>query len=163
MVATRFAVAIHILLLLACGRHGGVATSQYLAESVNTNPVVVRRITGQLARAGLVRVRRGPGGAALTRPPEQITLADIWTAMNKGRTGTVFSLHACPNQLCPVGREVNAVVGRAFETVEAAMHEALQRTTLAGLMASLEPTTSQPPSPPSAAGPGSPPDPRQAL
>ena len=82
MVATRFAVALHVLLLLGCGQRRGPATSQAIAESVNTNPVVVRRITGHLARAGLVRVRRGPGGAVLTRPPEQITLADVWKAMN---------------------------------------------------------------------------------
>src|SRR4051794_27958953 len=65
MVATRFAVAIHILLLLACARPQDKATSEFLARSVNTNPVVVRRITAQLARAGLIRVRRGPGGAEL--------------------------------------------------------------------------------------------------
>ena len=63
MVATRFAVAIHLLLLLASGQVHGPATSGRLAQSVNTNPVVVRRITGLLARAGLIRVRRGPGGA----------------------------------------------------------------------------------------------------
>ena len=139
MVATRFAVAIHILLLLACRQRGGPATSQYIADSVNTNPVVVRRITGQLARAGLVRVRRGPGGAELTRPPEQITLADIWTAMNTGRPGTLLPVHATPNLCCPVGREVHAVLGDAFATVERAMLESLGGTTLAGLMGRLQP------------------------
>ena len=137
MVATRFAVAIHILLLLACRQRGGPATSQLIAQSVNTNPVVVRRITGQLARAGLVRVRRGPGGAELTRAPEAITLADVWQAMNSGRAATVLPVHACPNQACPIGREVHSVLGRAFESVEAAMLDALRRTTLAGLMGGL--------------------------
>ena len=137
MVATRFAVAIHILLLLACQRREGPATSQYLAESVNTNPVVVRRITGQLARAGLVRVRRGPGGAELTRAAETITLADVWQAMNTGRAATVLPLHACPNMDCPVGKEMHSVLGQAFQTVERAMLDALRRTTLAGLMTTL--------------------------
>ena len=139
MVATRFAVAIHILLLLACQRRCGPATSQYLAESVNTNPVVVRRITGQLARAGLVRVRRGPGGAELTRSPAQITLADVWQATNTGRSGPVLPLHATPNQDCPVGKEVHAVLGCAFAKVELAMLDALRRTTLDSLMTTLQP------------------------
>lgn len=134
MVATRFAVAIHILLLLACRPVGGPATSQVIAASVNTNPVVVRRITGQLARAGLVRVRRGPGGATLARPPTEITLADIWAAMNAGRCRAILPLHAAPNLACPVGREVRAVVGCAFAAVEVAMQEALARTTLGALM-----------------------------
>ena len=139
MVATRFAVAIHILLLLACGRRDRPATSQVIAESVNTNPVVVRRITGQLSRAGLVRVRRGPGGAELARAAGEITLADVWVAMNVGRggmaAGPMLPLHACPNIECPIGRQVHAVLGEAFAGVEAAMLEALRGTTLAGLVA----------------------------
>jgi Rrf2 family protein len=138
MVATRFAVAIHILLLLACRQRCGPATSHLIAESVNTNPVVVRRITGQLARAGLVHVRRGPGGAELTRPPEQITLCDIWTAMNTDKPGPMLPLHAFPNQECAIGQQIHTVLGQAFATVEQAMEAALQRTTLAGLMESLQ-------------------------
>ena len=140
MVSTRFAVAIHILLLLACvrrdGRGAGVATSQMLASSVNTNPVVVRRITGQLARAGLVRVRRGPGGAELTRAAELVTLADVWLAVT-ARGGTLLPLHACPNQACPVGRDVHAVLGRSFAAAERAMLDALAGTTLADLLTTL--------------------------
>ena len=82
MIATRFAVAIHILLLLAA-EPGGQATSGRIAESVGTNPVVIRRLAGQLARAGLVRIRRGPGGAELARPASSITLADVWAAMRR--------------------------------------------------------------------------------
>src|SRR3954471_9815070 len=118
MVATRFAVAIHILLLLACTRAQGKATSEFLARSVNTNPVVVRRITGQLARAGLIRVRRGPGGAELARPPRDISLGDIWRAMQGGVTRPLLPLHASPDQECPVGREVHSVLGGAFEAAE---------------------------------------------
>jgi Rrf2 family protein len=137
MVATRFAVAVHIMLLLACRRRATPATSQLIAQSVNTNPVVVRRITGQLARAGLVHVRRGPGGAELTRSPEHITLADVWLATNTGRAATVLPVHADPNLDCPIGREVHAVLGRAFDRVEQAMLDALRGTTLASLTTSL--------------------------
>lgn len=140
MVATRFAVALHILLLLAsrgsCAA-GLPATSEWIARSVNTNPVVVRRITGQLARAGLVRVRRGPGGAELTRAPELITLCDVWRAMNMGLPGRMLPLHAEPNQACPVGRAIHTVLGPAFAGVERAMEGALATTTLAGLAAGL--------------------------
>ncbi len=134
MVATRFAVAIHILLLLASNRAEGKATSQLLARSVNTNPVVVRRITGQLARAGLIRVRRGPGGAELARPPQDISLGDVWRAMNPGCAKPLLPLHASPDQACPVGREVHAVLRGAFVAAEEAMQQALCRTSLAGLV-----------------------------
>ena len=139
MVATRFAVAIHILLLLACRQQSGVATSHWIADSVNTNPVVVRRITGQLARAGLVRVRRGPGGAELTRPPEAITLCDVWMAMAAEKAGPMLPVHAFPNQECVVGQQIQAVLGDVFASVEQAMHASLRRTTLAELVAALQP------------------------
>ncbi len=139
MVATRFAVAIHILLLLACQRREGPATSHYIAASVNTNPVVVRRITGQLARAGLLRVRRGPGGAELTRLPNAISLGDVWLAMNAGRAGTVLTLHDAPNPHCPVGRQMHGVLGSVFRQVDQAMLDTLHRTTLASLIETLQP------------------------
>ncbi len=134
MVATRFAVAIHILLLLACDRAAGKATSQMLARSVNTNPVVVRRITGQLARAGLIRVRRGPGGAELARPAGEISLGDVWRAMNSGSLKPLLPLHASPDPQCPVGRKIHSVLGAAFVAAEEAMHESLRGTSLASLV-----------------------------
>ncbi len=137
MVATRFAVAIHILLLLAHSGADGKATSEVLARSVNTNPVVVRRITGLLARAGLVRVRRGPGGAELARPPAEISLGDVWRAMKAGGARPLLPLHASPAQHCPVGREVHSLLGRAFEAAEDAMEQALGRTTLESLVRGL--------------------------
>lgn len=137
MVATRFAVAIHILLLLASGM-AGPATSLRLASSVNTNPVVVRRITGLLARAGLIRVRRGPGGAVLSRPAEQITLGDVWAAINPGCQRPLLPIHTHPDQRCPVGAGVQAVLGKAFLAAERAMHAELARTTLSGLVAGLD-------------------------
>ncbi|GAC1339367.1 MAG: Rrf2 family transcriptional regulator [Acetobacteraceae bacterium] len=133
MIATRFAVAIHILLLLACNRTAGKATSALLAQSVNTNPVVVRRITGQLARAGLIRVRRGAGGAELARQPAEITLGDVWQAMNLGMARPLLPVHTSPDQQCPVGREMHAVLGGAFAVAEEAMQQALCRTTLQSL------------------------------
>ena len=137
MVATRFAVAIHVLLLLASGRIGGPATSVRLALSVNTNPVVVRRITGHLARAGLVRVRRGPGGAELAREPAGISLADVWRAVNPGVCRPLLPVHPDPNRACAVGGSIHAVLGEAFAAAEAAMQASLSRTTLADLLGGL--------------------------
>jgi Rrf2 family protein len=139
MVATRFAVAIHILLLLACNRAQGKATSEFLARSVNTNPVVVRRITGQLARAGLIRVRRGPGGAELARAPADISLGDVWRAMQAGATRPLLPLHAAPDQRCLVGREIHSLLGAAFREAEQSMEQGLRRTTLESLVRGLVP------------------------
>ena len=133
MVPTRFAVAAHILLMVAIDG-SEPSTSQRLANSINTNPVVVRRITGQLARAGLVRVRRGPGGAELTRAAAAITLKDVWLAVNGESARPLLPLHANPDPSCPVGCRVHTVLGEAFGTAERALEQALARTTLADLL-----------------------------
>ena len=137
MVPTRFAVAAHILLMVA-NDASGLTTSQRLASSINTNPVVIRRITGQLARAGLVRVRRGPGGAELTRPASTITLRDVWRAVHTDAQRPLLPLHANPDQRCMVGARVHAVLGEAFGAAEAALEQALAHTTLADLLQGVE-------------------------
>ncbi|HEV7266943.1 MAG TPA: Rrf2 family transcriptional regulator [Falsiroseomonas sp.] len=133
MVATRFAVAVHILLLLA-NEPGGQATSGRIAESVGTNPVVIRRLAGQLARAGLLRIRRGPGGAELARPPEAITLAEVWAAMR--RSGLpLLPTHRGPQRGSgdPLGRAVPGLLRATFDEAERAMEHRLAQTTLRAL------------------------------
>lgn len=135
MVPARFAVATHILLLLAGAREDGAlaggkpATSFWLAERVHTNPVVVRRISGQLVRAGLLRVRRGAGGATLARPAATITLEDVWQAVNADAERRLLSLHA-PAGRDEAGERAQAVLAAAFDEAEAAFHGGLRRITL---------------------------------
>ena len=136
MVATRFAVAVHILLLLAA-LPPAQATSARIAESVNTNPVVVRRITRLLARAGLVTSRRGAPGAALARPAASITLADAWAAVRGD--GRLIALNEHPSAQCRIGCRVNTVLGPAFAEAEAALVTRLSRTTLSSLLAQVCP------------------------
>ena len=132
MVPTRFAVAAHILLMIASDA-GELRTSQRLASSINTNPVVVRRIMASLARAGLVRVRRGPGGAELMHPPEQITLQHVWHAVHSG-TRPLLPIHANPDPRCAIGRRIQSVLGEAFLAAEQALEQSLGKATLADLL-----------------------------
>ncbi len=136
MVATRFAVAVHILLLLAT-EPAGQATSGRIAESVGTNPVVIRRLAGQLARAGLVRIRRGPGGAELARPATEITLAHVWAAMR--RQGLpLWPTHRGPRSGADrLGRQVPGMLRGVLDGAEQAMERQLAIVTLAALMAEL--------------------------
>ena len=132
MVATRFAVAIHILLLLAT-EPGGQATSGRLAESVGTNPVVIRRLAGQLARAGLIRIRRGPGGAELARPADSITLAEVWRAMRRNALPLLPLHQGTGRGGDAVALAVPALLRGVFDEAEAAMEARLAASTLAEL------------------------------
>ncbi|MDO9708787.1 Rrf2 family transcriptional regulator [Paracraurococcus lichenis] len=135
MIATRFSVALHILLLIASDSAGD-STSARLAWSIGTNPVVVRRIAGQLSRAGLIAVQRGPGGASLSRPASQITLRDVWRAIHPERE-TLIGVHRKTNAECPVGRQVPELLGRRFQQAEIALLADFAGTTLADLAAGL--------------------------
>lgn len=131
MVATRFAVALHILLLLV-GDSEGDATSGRLASSIGTNPVVVRRIAGLLVRAGLISVQRGPGGASLAKPADGITLRDVWQAVHP-QGQPLLRVHARTSQEDPIGRRVPGLLRQRFDQAETALLEDMARTTLADL------------------------------
>lgn len=128
--SVRFAVAVHVLVLLALERGG--CTSSFIAGSVNTNPVVVRRILGRLRRAGLVVGHTGPGGGfALLKDPRQLSLAEIYRAV-EGRP--VITCHEGSNPSCPVGKNVGHVLEAVSRRAERAMLESLGGLTVASVV-----------------------------
>ena len=130
--SSRLPVAVHILLSIAVFEGKEKTTSEFLAGSVNVNPVVVRRTLGQLKSAGLVQVKAGEGGASLAKAPEEITLLDVFRAVEEEQA--LFHFHDNPNPDCPVGRNVHAVLDQRLEDVQAAMKSQLAATTLQMLL-----------------------------
>ena len=133
---SRFAVAVHILTLIARGG-GEPVTSEYIAGSVNTNPSLVRRLLAQLTRAGLATSRMGIGGGALlARPAERITLRDVYRAVDEGE---LFGLHReAPNPACPVGRNIQPMLEARFDAATRALERELERTTIADAAAEMD-------------------------
>lgn len=130
--STRLPVAVHILLCIAVfdGRHK--TTSTFLADSVGVNPVVVRNTLGQLKTAGLVRVEAGVGGASLARDGQDITLLDVFRAVEEQES--LFHFHENPNPRCPVGRNVHTVLDERLRAVDAALEAQLGAVTLQTLL-----------------------------
>jgi Rrf2 family protein len=130
---SRFAVAVHILTLLNQSR-GEPITSEYIAGSVNTNPAVVRRLLSALARAGLTTAQLGAGGGALlARPADEVTLLDVYRAVDDS---AVIGLHReRPNPACPVGRNIQAALERRIAAATRALEAQLAAQTLAGVAA----------------------------
>lgn len=130
--SSRFATAVHILTLLAAEKDESV-TSDYVASSVNTNPVVIRRLLRKLAEAGLVSSCPGSaGGSRLARPPAKITLLDAYAAVESGE---LFGEHSQqPNTRCPVGRNIVDVLTPKLQAAEAAVAASLRKTTIADLI-----------------------------
>lgn len=132
---SRLTIAVHALTWLALAQRRGrdVLTSDQVAASINTNPVVVRRSLGDLRRAGLVEVRHGAGaGWSLARTPEQISLLDVHQAVE---AEPLFAMHRKePNLECPVGRSIRPVLGHVYAEVEDAVRRQLCRTSIADVL-----------------------------
>ncbi len=136
--STRFAVGIHILALLELCREEQRCTSEFIAGSVGTNPVVVRRITKLLANAGLLRVHAGVGGAELARPPDKIRLLDVYRAVASGRDGGLFGIHEHPHPKCPVGATIQASLEAVFADAQRAAETVLRDRTLKDVVNDLQ-------------------------
>jgi Rrf2 family protein len=130
---SRFAVAVHILALLANAESGTPVTSDYIAASVNTSPVVIRRLLATLGDAGLVYTREGSqGGSELAVPAHDITLLQVYQAVDSGE---LFALHRnTPNPNCVVGRGIKAVLQDVTERAQTAMERELATTTIAQIL-----------------------------
>lgn len=125
---SQFSMAVHVLSMLARAE-GENLKSDYLAKSVNTNAVVIRRLLGQLNQSKLVVSQTGAnGGSRLARCPKEINLSEIYKAVNCGQ---VFALHAKgPNRDCPVGRNIEAVLCCLQKEIDKGIEEKLSRYTL---------------------------------
>ncbi|MFJ7755361.1 Rrf2 family transcriptional regulator [Peribacillus muralis] len=128
-ISTRFSVGIHILSLLEINKEV-VNTSDYIAKSVNTNPALIRKITGMLKSAGLVNVRPGIAGATLAKGLSDITLLEVYKAVNVTHDKELFGVHENPNPACPVGRNIQSAIEPLFSVAELALEKALGAVTL---------------------------------
>lgn len=133
----RFAVAVHIASVLALSPDKP-CTSEWIAGSVNTNPVVIRRLLSAMAKAGLVSSSRGSaGGSLLARQASAITLLDISRAVEES-DGPALP-HQMPNPACPVGRNIQPVLVRIFDRAEAARETVLAATLLSDVIGAICP------------------------
>jgi Rrf2 family protein len=128
-ISSRVAVAVHVLAYLAWRREEAV-TSERIASSVNTNPVVVRRIVGALRNAGIVNVQPGVGGGAqLAREPDRISMLDVYRAVEEKED--LFAVHADPCRNCDIGSNIREVLQGVFCQAHQAMQGVLANVTIA--------------------------------
>ena len=132
--SSRFVVATHVLVTmaafkLASGKYQAFK-SDFIANSVNTNPVVIRRILGLLRKAGLVISQTGPeGGSKIAKDPEKVSLLQIHEAVED--CNCFFHLHyRDPNQECPIGYNIQDALGSVFADAESAIKDVLAKKML---------------------------------
>lgn len=129
-ISSRFTMAIHMFACIDTFTDQKM-TSDFMAASIGTNPVIVRKLLQQLKAAGLIEVSRGTGGVTVTKPLSEITFLDIYKAVECTPDEELFHFHENLNQACPVGRNIHHVLDDKLAKVQEAMERELAAITLA--------------------------------
>ena len=130
-VNTQFSIAVHVL--AGISSRDGLVTSEALAESVNTNPVFVKRILAKLSKAALIRTVAGKsGGCALAKKAKDITLLDVYAAVQAPKA---FAIHEyAVNRGCEISSNIKPVLGKVLVGAQTSFEKELKKTTIADVL-----------------------------
>ena len=124
-ISSRFTVALHIFTCVDAFKDEYKVTSDFLACSINTNPVIVRRLLTKLKKAGLIKVARGP--------LSEISFLDVYEAIETENKADLFRFHESPNPECPVGRNIHNLLDGKLVAIQTAMENEMRKYTIADL------------------------------
>lgn len=127
-ISSKFSVAVHTLILISVA--GDTLTSKDIAGSVNTNPVVIRRITGALQKANIIAGHQGRSGYEFLVEPDKLTLLDVYKAVSGSDSEQLFSMNENPNPNCVVGASIQGLLEGILLSAQDAMEGVLQAVTL---------------------------------
>ena len=116
-ISSRFTIAVHVLICIETFKEEHKITSDFLASSVNANPVIVAVI-------------RGSGGADICKSLDAITLFDVYEAVECVEDGKLFHFHENPNPLCPVGRNIHSILDARLEQIQMALEKEMKSVTI---------------------------------
>ena len=134
-IGSRFTIAVHIITAIDYFKEMDRVNSEFLAGSIGVNPVIVRNVISQLREGGILQTLRGSSGAKLIRPLDEITLFDIYKAVDcVDEDEGLFHFHEKPNPDCPVGRNIHKVLDKRLVAAQKAMEEKLRQATLADIV-----------------------------
>ena len=133
-ISIKCSVAVHCLIFIHEAKGIAKVTSSLLAESTGSNPVVIRGILSALKKAGLITVHRGTGGAALCADPSQITLYQIYSALEPAGVTSVIGIHPCDGRPCPVAQNIRKVLEPPYHKIEDAVKNAMVEITLQSMI-----------------------------
>ncbi|TXK84949.1 Rrf2 family transcriptional regulator [Paenibacillus sp. N3.4] len=134
-ISSRFSMAVHILSMITLDPL--YSTGDRIARSINSNPVVIRRIMAQLKKAGYIETKAGVAGASLRVSPERLTLLNIYRAVESVEGNQLFNFHKDPDPNCSVGMNIESVLVPQLSHAQMAMEYELASVTLAQIVEQL--------------------------
>lgn len=137
-ISSRFTIAIHIFSCIHTFESEHKITSDFLAASINVNPVIIRKVLQQLKAHELVNVVRGSGGAKIAKPIEDITLFDVYDAVEVINKKGLFHFHEHPSPDCAVGKNIHQVLDDKLDLIQKAMEEQMKRISLEEVLGDID-------------------------
>lgn len=133
-ISMKCSVAVHCLIFIHEAKGVAKVTSTLLAESTGCNPVVIRNILSALKKAGLITVPRGTGGAELCADPSEITLYQIYAALEPEGVTSLIGIHPCQGRPCPVAQNIRQVLQSPYHKIEDAVKATMESITLQSML-----------------------------
>lgn len=133
-ISIKCSVAVHCLIFIHEAKGIAKVTSNLLAQSTGSNPVVIRNILSALKKARLITVPRGTGGAELCADPSQITLYQIYSALEPDGVTSIIGIHPCDGRPCPVAQNIRKVLEPPYHKIEDAVKKAMEEITLQSMI-----------------------------
>lgn len=131
---TKCSLALHILLFISVSSEQMKMTSESVAKSTGSNPVIIRNILGDLKKAGIVTVRRGSGGAELSMLPSEISIWHVYNAVEPASLDKLIGLHSNPALDCSVGSRIHKLLEEPYGGIRQSVKAYMQSYTLADLL-----------------------------
>lgn len=129
-ISTKCSVAIHCLVFIHEYGEQKKVTSELLSLSTGSNPVTIRNILSALKKEGILYVKFGTGGATINCPLSEINLYRICKAIEPDFLSKLIGVHALPSPLCPVGKNIHAVLDSSYKKIKEDLYRSLQRITM---------------------------------
>lgn len=136
-ISTKFPVAVHSLIMIAALSDKQKINSEIISESTGVNAVIIRNIFKSLKQANLILVSPGPGGTALARSPDEITLWDILTAVEQVETKDIFKFHKNVSEHCPIGGNIYGLLKTHLDDAIDSSKNEFSKVTLSMLLTEL--------------------------
>lgn len=133
-ISMKCSVAVHCLIFINEANGRAKVTSTLLSQSTGCNPVVIRNILSALKKVGIITVARGTGGAKLRRPPAEITLYEIYHALEPDGLNSLIGIHPCEGRPCPVAQNIHLVLEQPYQKIEEAVRQAMEGVTLESMI-----------------------------
>ena len=130
-ITSRFTIAVHIITAIDYFKDSEKVTSNFLAGSVGSNPVIVRNVMGNLKEAGIIDISQGKSGITLAKKPDEITFYDVYKAVDCVNDEGLFHFHENPNPDCPVGRNIHKALDEELFSIQNTMEDQMRRITVA--------------------------------